>query len=57
MKERSKKATKKRETITGWVSNALVELTQDRNYLTSFGLDGYFTKSIARLGELKSSTS
>jgi hypothetical protein len=55
-KERSEKAREKRETTTDWVSNALVELTEERDYLASFGLDGYFIKSIARLEELKSST-
>jgi hypothetical protein len=38
MKERSKKATEKRETITDWIPNPLVELTQDRNYPAGFGL-------------------
>jgi hypothetical protein len=57
MKERSKKARERRETTKDWVSNALVELTDERDYLDGFGLDGYFIKSIAQLEELKSTTS
>ena len=57
MKERSKKARERRETTKDWVCNALVELTDERDYLDGFGLDGYFIKSIARLEELKSTTS
>jgi hypothetical protein len=57
MKERSKKARERRETTKDWVCNALVELTDERDYLDGFGLEGYFIKSIARLEELKSTTS
>jgi hypothetical protein len=57
MKERSKKARERRETTKDWVCNALVELIDEKNYLDGFGLDGYFVKSIARLEELKSTTS
>jgi hypothetical protein len=56
-KERSKKARERREITKDWVCNALVELTDERDYLDDFGLEGYFTKSIARLEELKSTTS
>ena len=55
-KERSKKARERREVTKDWVTNALLELTDQRDFLADYGLDGYFIKSIARLEELKSTT-
>jgi hypothetical protein len=57
MKERSEKAKEKREEVKDWVSNALGEVTDERDYLGGFGLDGYFIESIARLQELKGTVS
>ena len=56
-KERSKKARERREITKDWVGNALLELTDQRDFLADYGLDGYFIKSIARLKELKSDAS
>jgi hypothetical protein len=55
-KERSKKARERREVTKDWVGNALLELTDQRDFLADYGLDDYFIKSIARLEELKSTT-
>jgi hypothetical protein len=45
----------RRETITGteWINNAIGELTESRDYIKKYGHDGFFTKSIARLEELR----
>lgn len=56
-KERSEKAKERRERAVDWVSNALLELIEERDYIAGYGLDGYFINSIARLEELKSSMS
>jgi hypothetical protein len=57
MKERSDKARERREIVKDWGSNALVELIEERDHVDQFGMEGYFTKSIARLQELNSSVS
>jgi hypothetical protein len=43
----------RREKTRDWVGNALAELVEDRDYISDYGLDGYFVKNIARLEELK----
>lgn len=55
-KERNDLARERRETTTGteWINNAISELTESRDYIKGYGHDGFFTKSIARLEELKS---
>jgi hypothetical protein len=54
MKERSEMAKQRRENAKDWVSNALVELIEERDYIKDYGMKGYFIKSIARLEEPKS---
>jgi hypothetical protein len=53
-KKRSKKLRERREITKDWVGNALLELTDQRDFLADYGLNGYFIKSITRLEELKS---
>jgi hypothetical protein len=54
-KERNDLARERRETTTGmeWINNAIGELTESRDYIKGYGHDGFFTKSIARLEELR----
>jgi len=40
-----------------WVSVALVELEEERNYLDGYGVEGFFRSSIAKLEELDAARS
>ncbi|KAH8703577.1 hypothetical protein BGW36DRAFT_369566 [Talaromyces proteolyticus] len=54
-KKRNELARERRETVTGteWINNAIDELTESRDYIEPYGHDGFFTKSITRLEELR----
>ncbi|THZ03888.1 hypothetical protein D6C95_03535 [Aureobasidium pullulans] len=48
-KDRREARRDRRETTQNWVSIALAELKEDRDYLDAYGIEGYFLKSIAAL--------
>ncbi|THY07999.1 hypothetical protein D6D01_09699 [Aureobasidium pullulans] len=48
-KDRREARRIRRETTQNWVSIALAELKEDRDYLDACGIEGYFPKSIAAL--------
>lgn len=48
-KDRREARRDRRETTQNWVSIALSELKEDRDYLDAYGIEGYFPKSIAAL--------
>ncbi|THV78907.1 hypothetical protein D6C85_09810 [Aureobasidium pullulans] len=48
-KDRREVRRVRRETTQDWVSIALAELKEDRDYLDAYGIEGYFPKSIAAL--------
>ncbi|THY42014.1 hypothetical protein D6C98_09062 [Aureobasidium pullulans] len=48
-KDRREARRVRRETTQDWVSIALAELKEDRDYLDAYGIEGYFPKSIAAL--------
>jgi len=52
-KARSQALKDRREQAQDWVSNGLNELVDHRDYIAAYGLEGHFSKSIARLEQLK----
>ncbi|THX73573.1 hypothetical protein D6D04_08461 [Aureobasidium pullulans] len=48
-KDRREARRVRRETTQDWVSIALAELKEDRDYLDAYGIEGHFPKSIAAL--------
>jgi len=52
-KERTQALRKRREQAQDWVSNGLSELIEHRDYIDNYGLEGYFTKTIAKSEALK----
>ena len=53
-KDRNDALKKRRENaIVDWISNAISELKDEQDYIEAYGLDGYFSKSIARLEAIK----
>ncbi|THY83693.1 hypothetical protein D6C92_09558 [Aureobasidium pullulans] len=50
--ERREEKRERRESVDDWVTVALQDLKEERDYLTEYGVEKYFPKSIARLEEL-----
>ncbi|KAG2168261.1 hypothetical protein JADG_008000 [Aureobasidium aubasidani] len=50
--ERREEKRERRESVDDWVTVALQELKEERDYLAEYGVEKYFPKSIARLEEL-----
>ncbi|THW94168.1 hypothetical protein D6D17_08096 [Aureobasidium pullulans] len=50
--ERREERRERRESVNDWVTVALQDLKEERDYLAEYGVEKYFPKSIARLEEL-----
>ncbi|THY40808.1 hypothetical protein D6C98_09506 [Aureobasidium pullulans] len=50
--ERREEKRERRESVDDWVTVALQDLKEERDYLAEYGVEKYFPKSIARLEEL-----
>ena len=42
----------RREELKDWIAVALSDLIEERDYLSEYGVEGYFPRSIAKLEEL-----
>jgi hypothetical protein len=50
--ERREEKRERRESVDDWVTVALQDLKEERDYLAEYGVEKYFPKSIAKLEEL-----
>lgn len=53
IKRRNIACHEKIKKVIDWISNAIEELKGEQAFIKDYGLDGYFTKSVAKLEELK----
>jgi hypothetical protein len=54
IKDRNDALKQRRENaVVDWISNGIFELKDEQDYIGAYGLDGYFSKSIAKLEAMK----
>jgi hypothetical protein len=52
-KDRNVALKQRREKVVDWIWNGISELKNEHAYIDGYGLDGYFSKCIAKLEAMK----